>query len=322
MAKQNKAGLVVWLRRLVQTGFLLLFLYLFLDTTFHDDNTVGRAVTFFFELDPLILLATWLGNSVVPGALFLSLITVVVTLVFGRWFCGWVCPFGTLHNATASLRRQTVQLKLKRGVYSPYQKWKYYVLIAFLVGALLGANVVGWLDPISFFFRSLSTAVYPALNQALQDAFAWLYHRDPGIGSVRVTVVSEPVYRVLRDVFLAPDVQPQYQWSLLIGGLFLFVVGLNLYRPRFWCRYVCPLGALLGAVGKNPVLRLRKDTDRCNECRLCVADCPGGADPHLTAGWKPSECFFCWNCRSACPHRAIGFGFEVPEKQSHEKTSA
>lgn len=321
MAKKQKTSAVVWLRRVVQTFFLLLFFFVFLQATFHPENQVGPGVTLFFELDPLVMLTAWLGSSVVPKILLLSLVTLGVTLLLGRWFCGWVCPFGVLHNAVASLRRQPVKVRLQRGGFSPYQRWKYYVLIALLVGVLLGVNLVGWLDPFSFFYRSMATAVYPGFNSGTNALFAWIYETDPGFGEIRVTQVSEPVYEYLRSSVLAIELQPQYRWSLLIGLLFATVVVLNLYRARFWCRYICPLGALLGIVGKNPLLKLEKNQAHCNDCRLCVADCPGAANPHSTGGWKPSECFYCWNCKSACPHGALRFKFTV-RQESHEKTAA
>jgi polyferredoxin len=313
MAKKNHgAGWVVWLRRGIQTAFLLLFLYLFLQTAFHDENRTGGPVTFFFEIDPLVMAAIWLGVHTAPPALLWSLATVAATTFFGRWFCGWVCPFGVVHNAVTSLRRRRVKLKVERGGYTPYQKWKYYILIGFLVGAALGANVVGWLDPFSFFYRSLAVSIYPAADAGLRTFFGWVYDVDPGVGSARATAVTEPVYDFLKEYFLAQE-QPHYQWGLLIGVLFIGAAALNLSRPRFWCRYVCPLGALLGVVGKNPLLRLNKDVSSCNDCRLCSADCPGGANPHVTEGWKPAECFFCWNCESVCPHQAIGFRFGAPD---------
>ena len=120
--------------------------------------------------------------------MLLSLVTLLVTLVFGRWFCGWVCPFGALHNFFTSLRGGPAKQKLEAGGYHPWQKAKYYALVAFLVAALLGADVVGWLDPFSFFFRSLSTSIYPAINKALVAVFTWVYDANPGVGPVRLTL--------------------------------------------------------------------------------------------------------------------------------------
>ncbi len=323
MKKRKRTSPIVWLRRSVQGFFLLLFFYLFIQATYHPINQTGGRVTLFFELDPLVMIVTWLATYAVPAILLLSLVTLGVSLLFGRWFCGWVCPFGAFHNIFSSLRRAKTKVKLERGGYSRGQRWKYLVLLAFLGSAAVGVNVVGWLDPFSFFFRSLATIVYPAVNAGLQQFFTWAYQTDPGIGSWRLTAVSEPVYGVLRDNFLALE-QPHYYWSLLIGILFVGVVALNLYRARFWCRYVCPLGALLGLVGKNPLVRLKKDESVCNDCRLCVADCQGGANPDSDSNWKPSECFFCWNCKSSCPSGAITFTLleaETETTQSRKSTA-
>ncbi len=312
-----KAKGIVWLRRSVQTVCLLLFLYLFLQTAYHPIDRPGGPVTLFFQLDCLVLLATWLAGVAIPTGLFVSLATLGFSVFFGRWFCGWICPFGTLHQAFSSFRRGSLASRLKRAVYSPRQKWKYLILIGLLIGVLTGVNLVGWLDPFSLFYRSLATAVFPAFNSGLHALFAWLYESDPGIGSARVTTVSEPIYEVLRT-YLLVEGQPPYYMGILIGVIFGGIVALNLWRVRFWCRYVCPLGALLGLAGKNPLLRLKKDDEACNDCRLCAAVCPGGANPDAPSdgseGWKPAECLFCWNCELVCPKQAISFGIEVPSR--------
>jgi polyferredoxin len=310
MAKRRASGLV-WLRRGVQTAFLLLFLYLFLETVYHPIDRAGSRVTLFFQLDPLVMLIAWLASHALAAGMLLSLATLGITLLCGRWFCGWICPFGTLHNFFTSLRNGRVKAKLDTGGYGPWHKAKYYVLAVFVGGALLGVNVVGWLDPFSFFFRSMATAVYPALNDAISSLFGWIYDVNPGVGQVRVTAVSEPVYEFLRRHFLAVE-QSHYSGNLLIGFLFGAVVALNFYRPRFWCRYICPLGALLGVAGKNPLVRLNKSAAACDNCRLCLADCQGGANTSQVEQWKPAECFYCFNCQSDCPTQAISLGLGRP----------
>jgi polyferredoxin len=313
MAKKTTSW-IVWLRRAVQTCFLLLFFYLVVQTADHPINRVGGRVTFFFEIDPLVLLTTWLASHAIVASLLLSLITVGVTLVFGRWFCGWICPFGAFHHLFSHSRRRPLKLMIESGGYSLWQKTKYYILVFFLVSAAMGFSLAGWLDPFSFFYRSTAIAVFPALQAAIQGFFGWLYETNPSVGSLRVTVFSEPVYDVLRRYFLAVE-QPHYFWTLLIGILFGLAVGLNFFRARFWCRYICPLGALLGILGKNPALRLVKTESACHDCRLCLPDCQGAAEPHSHGGWKPSECFYCWNCESKCPSDAIRFRFIIPREK-------
>ncbi|MGC4051428.1 MAG: 4Fe-4S binding protein [Paludibaculum sp.] len=302
----------VWLRRASQTGFTLLFFWLFLETVYKPVNETGRGIKFFFQLDPLILVSSWLGFWQVTAGLTLGLITAGVTFIAGRWFCGWVCPFGAIHNLITSWSERRAKARIDTGGYSRWQKAKYYVLIAVLVSAALGLNLAGWIDPFSFLYRSMATAVYPAANDATKGVFTFLYNTDPGIGKARVTVVSEPVYGVLRQHFIAAA-QPHFDGTILIGVLFVAVIALNFYRARFWCRYICPAGALLGVIGKNPLVRLERNADACNNCGLCIRDCQGGANPAGQDGWKPSECFYCWNCHSACKHEAFTFSI-LPAK--------
>lgn len=318
MAKHKKrTSPIVWLRRGVQAFFLFLFFYLFLKTAFYPPNNTGGPVTFFFNLDPLVLVATWLATYAVPAALLLSLITVVVTLVFGRWFCGWVCPFGVLHNLFTSMRPRKLRDRIATAIYTPQQKIKYYILIFCICASLVGFNAIGWLDPFSFLFRSLSVAVYPAISNTFGETMGWLYSTNPGIGGFKFVDVIEPVYDFCRENIF-PVQQPFFMGSFLIGVLFVVILLLNLFKARFWCRYLCPLGALLGVIGKNPLYRLVKNPDTCNQCRLCIDSCQGGAEPHRLTEWKPSECFYCWNCESACPHDSISFQFELPKGKKHE----
>ena len=168
------------------------------------------------------------------------------------------------------------------------------------------------MDPFSFLFRAMTVSVYPVANHVFSDTFGWLYKTDPGIGSFKFVDLIEPVYDYLREkVFLLQS--PYYAGSFFIGILFVVILLLNLFKARFWCRFLCPLGALLGVIGKNPVYHLTKNPDLCNSCRLCVDSCQGGAEPHKITEWKPAECFYCWNCEPACPHEAIAFKFSVPK---------
>ncbi|MBN2307896.1 MAG: 4Fe-4S dicluster domain-containing protein, partial [Candidatus Hydrogenedentes bacterium] len=112
------------------------------------------------------------------------------------------------------------------------------------------------------------------------------------------------------DVFVVS--RNAYQGSIVIFALFVAIVLLNLYRRRFWCRYLCPLGALLGLFAKRSALRLRQDADRCNDCGRCNAVCPAAAQPDLAGEWLPTECVGCWNCVAACNFNGLSFAFEAP----------
>src|SRR5512134_322867 len=92
-------------RRISQGLFLLLFLFLFVQTESKGNDELGYPVRLFLDFDPLILVTTLLAAHAAAVAFFLSLITIVLTVLFGRVFCGWVCPLGTLHNMAGSLRK-------------------------------------------------------------------------------------------------------------------------------------------------------------------------------------------------------------------------
>ena len=305
---------MVWVRRSVQAFFFTLFLYLFIQTEYHPINVTGGSTTFFFEVDPLILVSTWMANHQVPEALLFSLITLLITLLAGRWFCGWFCPFGTLHNLFTALRQERFKIRTQQEEYSKWQKSKYYLLVGFILTALLGANVIGWLDPFSFFYRSLTTAVFPVVHYGIKGFFGWIYTVDPEVGGFHLTSLTEPIYEPLRQYLLLPQ-QPYYSGGFLLGVFFLLAVALNLIRNRFWCRYICPLGALLGLTGKNPMMRLTTDRQACTNCRVCLLDCQGAANPHGEQSWKPSECFFCYNCSSVCPTQAIRIRWDHPKEK-------
>jgi NAD-dependent dihydropyrimidine dehydrogenase PreA subunit len=170
-------------------------------------------------------------------------------------------------------------------------------------------NLAGIFDPFSLFYRTMATSIYPAFAWGTERFFTWLYYTNPGIGPVRVTLVSEPVYGLLHDRVLTN--QPlAYAGGVLIGVVFVFLIVMALFHFRFWCRYLCPLGALLGTFSKIGRIELALDTEKCTECRLCVPYCPGACDPHLPGRWKKEECYLCFTCRDRCPEQGISFNWK------------
>jgi polyferredoxin len=144
-----------------QTVFALLFLYLFGVTWL--GRLGGYPVSLFLELDPLVSVATALATGTVYRHLVWSLWVLVPTLFLGRVFCGWVCPFGSLHHLWGWLfdaRRFHDDVAANR--YRPWYRLKYVLLASLLFAAALGALQVGLLDPIAILVRSTTAAVAPA----------------------------------------------------------------------------------------------------------------------------------------------------------------
>ena len=109
---------------------------------------------------------------------------------------------------------------------------------------------------------------------------------------------------------ILPVEQPAFAQNLAIAALFFGIFGLNLLAHRFWCRYLCPLGALLGLLSKVSLFRPVIGS-ACTQCTRCAVVCKPGAvdtDPrnfHI----MPSECTVCLDCFANCKPGDIRLGF-------------
>ncbi|MCX6357307.1 MAG: 4Fe-4S dicluster domain-containing protein, partial [Candidatus Aureabacteria bacterium] len=95
--------------------------------------------------------------------------------------------------------------------------------------------------------------------------------------------------------------------AMLTGAVFLALILPNLLYPRFWCRFLCPLGALLGLTARCAPLAMRKGQIGCMLCGKCLVICQGGGSPEAGTPWRKSECLLCMNCQGACPGDLLGF---------------
>ncbi|MBN1883988.1 MAG: 4Fe-4S binding protein [Candidatus Krumholzibacteriota bacterium] len=288
-------------RRLSQILFLALFLFLFIQTEYKGSNELGLPVRFFLDFDPLIALSVLLATHAARALFLFSIVTVVVSVLFGRVFCGWVCPLGTLNTFAGWFKMRSMKPGEDDTVFRRWRPVKYYVLFFLLVAAAFGWNAAGFVDPISMTIRSLAVGWNPAVNKIVRSFFEFTYAADlpwvsPGL---------DAVYSAMIGTALAFE-QPVFRQSILIGLLFAGVIGLNALAPRFWCRYLCPLGALLGLLGwKQALARVDVDGGKCVSCRRCNLSCQGDATPFPAGRWASRECLACWNCADVCPVQAV-----------------
>mgnify|MGYP003797542669 CR=1 FL=1 len=298
---------------MVQASCLALFVWLFLAAAFKLSGLSDAALGSFFYSDPLIALGTWASSRAVGGLLLFACATIVATLALGRVFCGWICPLGTIHAAASVWRRAKPMVLARTESWSKRQRVKYYLLAAFMGMALFGGHWFGLFDPLSLLYRTLTASLGPGVQHAIKAGTTAVFQADPHVGPVRLAAVTEPIYRFSRDRVFGEG-QQSYEGGFFILALFAAIVLLNLFRKRFWCRYICPLGALLGLLAKRPLLQRICAKDRCTNCALCRLDCQGGAIPDRATQWMPSECFMCMNCGAACDAQAIRFAFASPFK--------
>jgi ferredoxin len=299
-----------------QLLFLLFFIFLFFKTTYDKNNLIAYPVKAFLDLDPFIFFSTLFSLRgalrLLPPALFLSLVTLLVTLLLGRVFCGWICPLGTINQwigskRNAECRVQTAEYTAEMQTRNPKlfltYRFKYYLLIFLLTTSLFTLQLSGIFDPLSLLIRSFSVSVYPAFQYVVTSILDGL----SSSGFLWLNDKVDFIYSRSRNIVLSLS-QPYYSQSLFIAMIFIAVLLMNLYRARFFCRYLCPLGACLGICSSLSPLRIELN-DTCNRCERCLSDCQGGLNADREAGWKKSECLLCGNCVSSCPVKAIQVTF-------------
>lgn len=286
------------IRILTQAIFLLTFLWLFLQTESKGADDLGYPVKVFLDADPLIFITTILSSRAWYNTFFLAIGVIVATVILGRVFCGWVCPLGTINNMVGALQKRRPQ-RVRLNMY-----WlKYCLLIFLLTASLLSLQLTGIFDPVSLLIRSLSLAVYPAISYATKAAFDTIYNLNIPV----LVNISEFIYTLFKKLWL-PFQQPFFLQSVFLGLLFFFILALNLLEKRFWCKYLCPLGAFLGVLSRYAFLQ-RQVSEGCNSCGACSFDCQGGAAPDKKENWRKAECLACMNCDDLCPQNAVRFGF-------------
>ncbi len=316
-----KAKHLVWIRRISQTFFLFFFVFLLVESRLPQDIfmdyslvfssdlnlKIGQPVTFFFQLNPLIWLSSLISGHALIKGFWWGLGLLLVTLFLGRIFCGFICPMGTIHHVISWFKPA---LKAERMVQAnqkaPSQRFKYFLLIALLVGAFIGLNFIGLMDPISLLFRSLALAVVPGLGTGIRELFGWMANSD-------IKILNQLSYG--GEVLVSPVFgygYESYRTAWFIGLIFLVVLFLNRFRPRFWCRVLCPLGALLGIFSRFSILRLEKDHKKCTYCKSCAENCQGASSPMPGQEWDNAECLMCFNCFDSCPEGALSFRFRWP----------
>jgi ferredoxin len=174
------------------------------------------------------------------------------------------------------------------------------VLLTVLIAAVLGSLTVLVLDPITMLFRSFASVVLPVLGSLITAIHTALYRVDFLQPAVEWADNAARSFLPLDQSFVLQ--------SLPVLLLILGVFALNLVQPRFWCRYLCPLGALLGLVSRVSWLRYHVSQADCVACKKCVTVCPTGAiDPERQFAADLSDCNQCLKCREKCPVGAISF---------------
>jgi len=240
----------------------------------------------------------------VPPLLALASIF-LASIVVGRAFCAWACPFGFAQDILELMKKR--HTKVSPRTHNDMIKVKYIVLAAtMLISGMLALSVSTGFEGYKEALGVFAIAPFNALSPA-DTLFAVVPRTISDVRYALPVLFEKPTTDVAGTIFSAiASVQALFWARLLILALTL---ALALYVPRGWCRYFCPQGAFSALLMRFSFLGLRRDPVRCSRvgCRDCVEACPMLV-PILDEPWEKfthPECIMCLKCVDACSTTAI-----------------
>lgn len=188
-----------------------------------------------------------------------------ITILLGRFFCGWMCSFGALGDLIYSISSKLFNINCKvNKTTDKYLKLFKYALLIFLIA----------------FIWTMDITVFAAFNP--WDVFGNL-----------ATITQVPNF-----TYIASNFMP---------GLIIFVLIIlgSVFIERFFCRYMCPLGAVFAITSKLRTAKIKKPKAKCESCRICTNNCAMGIQLYKGDEVRNGECIQCMKCISACPRKNV-----------------
>jgi len=187
---------------------------------------------------------------------FIELITIMlITIVIGRFFCGWFCAFGAFNDFLYIISKNIFKVKFKvdRKLDAVLKYLKYVILLVIVV--------LCW---------TMGSTIF-------QSASPW-------------------------DAFAQITTFPQVIYSITFGFIILMLIAVGaMFIERFFCRYLCPLGAVFGVVSRVNLFKINKPKADCGKCRLCTNNCSMGLSLYKADAVRGGECINCLKCVETCP---------------------
>nr|MDO8113300.1 4Fe-4S binding protein [Candidatus Sigynarchaeota archaeon] len=311
--RQIYVGKITIVRRIVQ-----IFVIIFLNAVFWD-SFLKIDLSFFqsmFRFVPFLssprstfsdsggFLELMLGSMVariVPFLLFGLII--FVTIVFGRATCGWLCPAGLIQDlfgwagiATKNNREMGITT---HAYVSRLKNWILGLILLFIVPFLFIADNNTYLQ----YVQVLGDFGKNPLGFWSLDEFLFVF-----------------VPTITQDIATSGNLELLLSnWLYIVQGFFyLIIMILTFYYPRFYCRYLCPYGAITRPFAKHAITALSRNPTKCvgrKECGKCEKACPMQIrilDESYTRISGNGECILCGNCKQVCDkekYQAIELSF-------------
>ncbi|MEE9583907.1 MAG: DUF6599 family protein, partial [Candidatus Brocadiales bacterium] len=261
----------------------------------------------FLRLSPLSGLGASIAAKELVSQYWPALVLIAMTLLMGRFFCGWVCPFGTTIDLTDKLfkRQRADETYTGWRVYDG-RRLKYYLLALLLLSLFLSRQIVGWFDPLSLATNTYSILIHPYLVALLAGIFDFLR------GLPVAGPLTAPMHE-FSDKILFVEREPFFRNHMAFLIIFAGIISFGLVFRRYWCRDLCPMGALLAlaSIGAYFQRRVRED---CEVCGICQKGCRMGCITEEGRATLAGECVLCMDCQEVCPSDGIRFrGSSTPQ---------
>ena len=275
------------LRVLVGVVTLSLFVWAFSDFTHRVPQELFSALTW-AQFVPSLLQSVWIVLGVATGGFVL---VILLTLLFGRVYCSWICPLGIFNDVFYYIGKK-LRPKRKKMRYTLSNDWFRYSLLFLVVVTVVffGINIfLSLLDPYSIFGRFAADFGKPA----------YLYINN---GLHRVS------QGILPGMFHLENIKSIPWEALLIPGVFLgLIAGMSFFRGRLYCNTICPVGTLLGALSHLSLFRIGFNRSGCTRCGECMFACKSQCIDIKNLKVDFSRCVGCFNCIDACKNNSMGY---------------
>ena len=292
------------IRLIVQSLIFITFicLLLYADPLAEKD----KATEIFLCLSPLSAIGTMVAAREFIINYWPAIAILIASVFLGRFFCGWVCPLGTTIDITDKLlkaQRKRVSYKIYDG-----KRLKYYLLAFLLLSLFIGYQMVGWFDPLSIVTNAYTIVIHPYFISIINSLFNFLH------GFYLISFVSDGIHSFLKEVLFATHA-PFFRGHLVLLILFSAIIALGLFYKRYWCRNICPLGALLSLFSTWSLFKRVVGENICDGCDKCNIECKMGAIDDTGKKTQEGECILCMKCQDICPTGAVRFTPKQPPEQ-------